>query len=94
MITAEKLRFIFEHYGEENQLIQLKEELNELIDEINYILRVVKPYGNNEFLGEVADVLVLCEQFRLKYNKVNIIKDYKINRQISRIKESIERSRV
>ena len=86
-----KLRFIFEHYEEYNQLNKLKEELNELIDEINHIEETsVKELGNDDFLGELADVLVMCEQFRLKYNKVNSIMDFKINRQIARIKKESE----
>jgi hypothetical protein len=82
-----KLRRIFEHYGEQNQLSKLKEELNELIDEINDIEKGIKEIGNIDFLGELADVLVMCEQFRLRYNKVNSIVDYKINRQLGRIKD-------
>jgi hypothetical protein len=39
------------------------------------------------FLSEVADVMVMCEQFRLKYNTINSTMDYKINRQIQRIKQ-------
>jgi hypothetical protein len=46
--------------------------------------------GNEHFLNELADVLVMCEQFRLKYNKVNSIMDFKINRQIARIKKESE----
>ena len=86
-----KLRFLFKHYGERGQLVKLQEELIELTNEIDAILLPLddaKELGNDDFLGEVADVLVLCNQFRLKYNKVNSIKDYKINRQISRIKGS------
>jgi hypothetical protein len=87
-----KLRYIFKHYGERNQLIQLKEELYELIDEIVEIEvfgleGVGKEIGNVDFLGEVADVMVMCEQFRLKYNTINSTMDYKINRQIQRIKQ-------
>ena len=82
----DKLRFIFNHYGEEAQLGQLKEELNELIDEIDFMYMKKQPMGNEHFLGKVGDVLVMCEQFRLKYNKVNSIIDFKIDRQIGRIK--------
>jgi len=86
-----KLRFIFEHYGEQNQLDKLKEELNELIDEIDIMYMIKKnTMGNEHFLNELADVLVMCEQFRLKYNKVNSIMDFKINRQITRIKKESE----
>ena len=83
-----KLRFIFENNGERGQLIKLQEELIELEEEIEAILCDSSELGNDDFLSEVADVLVMCEQFRLKYNKVNSIKDYKINRQIARTKES------
>jgi hypothetical protein len=82
-----KLRFIFDNYGEQNQLIKLQEELIELEEEIEALLSNSSEFGNDNFLNEVADVLVMCNQFRLKYNKVNSVMDFKINRQIKRIKE-------
>lgn len=87
-----KLRFIFDHYEERTQLVKLAEELHELLIEIyriecpHLIDADPQPRGNDNFLGEVADVLVLCNQFRLKYKKIDSIMDFKINRQISRIK--------
>lgn len=80
-----KLRLIFNNYGEQNQLVQLEEELCELLAEVRCIYGKSKIIGNSDFLGEVADVLVMCEQFRLKYNNINSIVDFKINRQIKRI---------
>lgn len=87
MRNIDKIRYIFLHYGEEGQLNKLKEELSELIEEIDAINGDLKLIGNSDFLGEVADVLVMCEQFRVKYPEVNSIMDFKIKRQIGRIKE-------
>ena len=83
-----KLRFILEHYGKRGQLVKLQEELIELEEEIEAILCDGSELGNDDFLGEVADVLVICNQFRLKYKKIDSIMDFKINRQTARIKES------
>ena len=85
-----KLRYIFEHYGEQNQLNKLKEELNELIDEINDIENGIKEIGNDDFIGETADAMVMCSQFRLKYKNIDKVIDYKINRQIGRIKKEVQ----
>jgi len=85
----DKLRYIFKHYGENNQLIKLQEELIELEEEIEVLLSNSSDFGNDNFLSEVADVMVMCEQFRLKYNKVNSTMDFKINRQIQRIKDGL-----
>ncbi len=80
-----KLNKILKHYGEENQLQKLEEEISELYIEIDQILMDYTPKANPEFLGEVADVLVLCKQFALKYPDINNIIEFKINRQIDRI---------
>ena len=88
-----RLRTIFNHYEERTQLVKLAEELHELLREIyriecsHLIDADAQPRGNDNFQGELADVLVLCNQFRLKYKKIDSIMDYKINRQIGRIKD-------
>ena len=76
---------IFNHYGVENQLNKLREEMTELYDET-----VI--YGEkNNFISELADVLVMTLQFyhsSLEFrSKVDAEMDFKINRQIERMKE-------
>ena len=81
----DKCEKIFNHYGREKQLIQLQEELGELQAAV---AREIAGKENN-MDEELADSLIMLEQFYLCDTKTNknidtIIND-KLNRQLSRI---------
>ena len=81
----EKCAKIFNHYGREKQLVQLLEELGELQAAV---ARELAGKENN-MDEELADSLIMLEQFYLcdtKTNKnIDIIINDKLNRQLSRI---------
>ena len=81
----DKCEKIFKHYGREKQLIQLQEELGELQAAV---AREIASKVNN-MDEELADSLIMLEQFYLcdtKTNKnIDIIINDKLNRQLSRI---------
>lgn len=84
----EKLLRIIRHYGLRNQLRKLNEEVFELIEAI----RDTRFYlSKNHIEEEFADVMVLLSQIKHFYNldseKIKEIMDYKINRQLERIKQ-------
>ena len=80
----EKLNEILNYYGEEAQANQLVQELGELI------VAITKCDVENA-IEEVADVEIMIEQFKnfegiSKYrDKIEEIKEYKIQRQLRRI---------
>lgn len=74
---------IINHYGYENQLKKLIEELRELEEVILY-----HRYDEEHIKEEMADVLNLIEQisvFQGWVDDVNEIKEFKISRQLDRI---------
>jgi NTP pyrophosphatase (non-canonical NTP hydrolase) len=74
---------IINHYGYENQLKKLIEELRELEEVILY-----HRYDEEHIKEEMADVLNLIEQisvFQGWSEDINEIKEFKINRQLDRI---------
>lgn len=74
---------IINHYGYENQLKKLIEELRELEEVILY-----HTYDDEHIKEEMADVLNLIEQisvFQGWSEDINEIKEFKINRQLDRI---------
>ena len=81
----EKCEKIFKHYGRERQLVQLMEELGELQAAV---AREIACKVNN-MDEELADSLIMLEQFYLcdtKTNKnIDIIINDKLNRQLYRI---------
>ena len=78
-----KLEKIFDHYGEEHQLDKLLEEIDELSIEAENAS--IGFEIDKDFLSEVADVLVVCSQFAIKYPEIYEIFEYKIDRQIVRM---------
>lgn len=90
---TDKLLKIIEHYGIQNQVRKFNEESFELTEAIfDYEFTGIS--DNKEVLNhiaeEIADVLVMVFQF-LKYYKINQkevakIIDFKIDRQLERIK--------
>ena len=90
MISGD-LIFIATHYGLEGQTKKCKEELNELIEAL----------GSNcdtHLAEEIADVEIMISQIKYLRNipdeQVDVIKKYKIQRQLRRIKDGDGAQRV
>ena len=75
---------IFNHYGEDNQRKKLKEELEELLFELDHPAMSNREY----FVDELADVLVMCLQFAFTYPEVKQRMLFKIDRQLKRMREN------
>lgn len=75
---------IIEYYGINNQLKKLTEEVYELQESI------LEQHNIEHILEEYADVEVILEQikqyFKLDDDKIELIKDYKVARQLYRIR--------
>lgn len=75
---------IIEYYGINNQLKKLTEEVYELQESI------LEQHNIEHILEEYADVEVILEQikqyFKLDDEKIELIKDYKVARQLYRIR--------
>lgn len=97
----EKLLQIINHYGIDNQLKKLSEEIFELQQAINthelkssveYEIPLTEIVGTKEHITEeIADVMVMLCQFKeyyhISYENIEKIMDYKIERQLKRIKK-------
>ena len=87
-MVGEQVR-IFKHYGYENQLHKLVEEMRELEAAI-----INEPDNKEHIQEEMADVLNLIDQFMYCCPQwaINVykIKEFKIKRQIERIKREQE----
>ena len=103
-VPGEKMNLyvIASHYGYEHQSRQCIEEMAELTKAINKHWRKEIPNRNNYELlqgiyEEIADVEVCLEQMKILLNchgEVEAMRNYKINREIKRITESLERGLV
>lgn len=86
MLKQAELFYIVHHYGIENQLKKLSEEVYELQEAI------LKKQDLDKITEEFADVQVLLDQIRLYFdlNEAHIIhaKEFKIDRQINRIENA------
>lgn len=85
----EKIRSISEYYSPEHQLKKAKEELVELMEELESALiingQIVLP-GNT--WSEVADVMIMCTQIAMQHEKEDKVLEqmrYKVDRQLRRI---------
>jgi len=82
---------IINHYGVNNQLKKLNEEIYELTEAI------LENHANTHIVEEFADVLVLLEQIRQKYNidieNVTNCMKYKVKRQLQRVENECEVSK-
>ena len=92
-MTTEQLRnlnFIVDHYGSANQLEKSQEELSELITEISrYNQNPDEPHLRGNIIDELADVIVMCNQLMIIFDCTGEVEeriDFKINRQLERIK--------
>ena len=81
----DKYQKIIKHYGVNNQLKKLTEEVYELQESI------LEQHNIENILEEYADVEVILEQikqyFKLDDDKIELIKDYKVARQLYRIRK-------
>ena len=85
----EKIRSISEYYSSEHQLKKAKEELQELLAELEAAQiingRIILP-GNT--WSEVADVMIMCYQISMQHEKEDKVREqmeYKVDRQLKRI---------
>lgn len=92
----EKIRKISEHYSPEHQLKKAKEEVRELLAELEAAQiingQIVLP-GNT--WSEVADVMIMCTQIAMQHKKENKVTnqiEYKVNRQLQRIEAEKKRT--
>lgn len=90
MIT--KIKAIADHYGLKHQLIKTVEELNEL--SIECAKGWEKAEITTYLISEVADVLVMITQIlylgKFDWKDVKEIMEYKVDRQLRRIKDEEE----
>lgn len=84
MTTNEKLIYIIKYFGFPNQVLKLKEEVNEVIEAMEDI-------DKKHITEELADVLVVLNQFKLFFNikdeDIVEMMEYKIDRTLKRIEE-------
>lgn len=85
------LYLIIEHYGKELQLEVVQEELSELIQAISKYKRAKSHKNHDNIIEEVADVFIMLNQLVtmlcIPWYEVEEQIDYKLNRQLQRIKE-------
>lgn len=76
---------IINNYGVNAQLKKLNEELYEFEE------AVLEKHDKEHITEEIADILVILQQFKEKYNidltEINKVMRYKVDRQIRRIEE-------
>lgn len=86
---VEKIRKISEHYSTEHQLEKAKEELRELLAELEAAQII-----NGELIlpgntwSEVGDVMIMCTQIAMQHRKEDKVREqmeYKVDRQLRRI---------
>ena len=85
MILRQMNSAIFNHYGLGHQVRKLKEELNELLHEVNLSIATGKLTKN--FPSELADVRNLCDQIaeHISLYKIKTIQREKCERQLKRM---------
>lgn len=87
-MNEELLMAIISRYGERNQAKKANEEMYELTEAIHN--HMAGRGSIRAIAEEMADCLVVIEQFRLKYNiskdELQGMANYKIDRQIERMK--------
>lgn len=82
-----KIRQIADHYGLNNQMMQAIEEMGELTQAIVKVYRNGLDNERDDLIEELADVQIMIEQldYLLGDSQIKKIKEYKIDRQLSRI---------
>ena len=84
-----RIEFLATYYGKEHQELKTLEELEELTSEIIENIRTEGVSSNTP--SEISDVLIMLYQLIYIYNiddEVENITEFKINRQIDRIKNT------
>ena len=84
-----KLEFLATYYGKEHQELKTLEELEELTTELINNIRTEGVSSNTP--SEISDVLIMLYQLIYIYNigdEIENITEFKINRQIDRIKNT------
>ncbi len=86
----EKIAAISEYYSKECQIEKAKEELHELLDELDASVKIndhiVLP---DNTWSEVADVIIMCAQIAMQHGKTDKVRqeiEYKVDRQIGRMR--------
>ena len=84
-----RIEFLATYYGKEHQELKTLEELEELTIEL---INNIKTEGvSSNTSSEISDVLIMLYQLIYIYNlgdKIENIAEFKINRQIDRIKNT------
>ncbi len=95
-ILMDGIKRISEHYSKVHQIKKTKEELRELLAELEAAQiingEIVLP-GNT--WSEVADVIIMCTQIVMQHKKENKVTnqiEYKVNRQLRRIEAEKKRT--
>lgn len=94
---TEKCKTIFNYYGVISQLWMLAEECAELIQAVSKWQRIADDKVEKCLIEEAADVKIMLWQLEImisqlnKTNKMNETIDYKLDRQLKRIEDEIER---
>ena len=87
-----KLLQIINHYGVNNQQRKLEEEVFELQEVISLKLHIDDMDYKEHIEEEIADVMVMLKQiqyyFNIKNEVIDRIMEFKINRQLERIKNA------
>ncbi len=81
---------IFKHYGTENQLEKLKEELNELYEAVADFQENQSEANRNHLAEELADVEIVSKQIKSAVAGDELVNDYvqqKLSRQLKRIEQ-------
>lgn len=80
-----KYKKIINYYGINAQLKKLTEEVYEFEE------AVLEKHNKEHITEEIADILVILQQFKEKYNidlaEINKVMQYKVDRQIRRIEK-------
>lgn len=90
---ADQIFIISQHYSQESQLNKAKEELHELLAELDAAIVPNKQHSNVILPGntwsEIADVIIMCFQLGYQHDAISKIfqqMDYKLERQFRRMK--------
>lgn len=79
---------IFEHYGEDSQLIKIKEELTELYEAVEEYQANNSEENRTHLAEEMADVRIMLRQLRgVVGEQVDEFVQFKLDRQLKRIAE-------
>ncbi len=86
----EKITAISEHYSKECQIEKAKEELYELLDELDAGMKINDHIVlSDNTWSEVADVIIMCAQIAMQHGKTDKVRqeiEYKVDRQIRRMR--------